>query len=199
MPLQIQDSRRQDSKGAKAAGLEYAFDRDNSKNHFMQQAVLCMTLEPGTRRFVIEGDECTIGTGSDCDIVIEEISVSRRHARIKRENQGWLLEDLDSTNGTRINDCRIEKSASFEPGDRLQFGNVRAELRLEDAAEFEVAAGQPDAPPPGPFVAWTRFLRRWPATGWHSSSLPSCPILSPGCAPCRSIRMLPVSSTVCRK
>lgn len=150
MPLQRQDSRRQDSEGAKAAGLEYAFDRDNLKNHFMQQAVLCMTLEPGTRRFVIEGDECTIGTGSDCDIVIEEISVSRRHARIKRENQGWLLEDLDSTNGTRINDCRIEKSASFEPGDRLQFGNVRAELRLEDAAEFEVAAGQPDAPAAGP-------------------------------------------------
>ncbi|NEZ05167.1 FHA domain-containing protein [Wenzhouxiangella sp. XN201] len=110
----------------------------------MQQAVLCMNLESGTRRFVIEGDECTIGTGADCDIVIEEISVSRRHACLKREPDGWLVQDLDSTNGTRINEQRIVGAEFFVTGDRLQFGNVRAEFRLEDAAEFEIAVGQPE-------------------------------------------------------
>jgi len=116
----------------------------------MQQAVLCMNLESGTRRFAIEGDECIIGTGGDCDIVIEEISVSRRHARLKRDPDGWRLEDLESTNATRINNRRIEGIESFMPGDRLQFGSIHAELRLEDAAEFEVAVGQPE---PGPAAA----------------------------------------------
>jgi len=137
------------AKGAKPSRLEYAQARDNQILQFMQQAVLCMALESGTRRFVIEGDECIIGTGSDCDIIIEEISVSRRHARLKRSPDGWMLEDLDSTNGTRINKRRIESAEPVAPGDRLQLGNVYAELCLEDAAEFEVAAGQPE---PGPVV-----------------------------------------------
>jgi DNA-binding NtrC family response regulator len=114
----------------------------------MQQAVLCMNLETGVRRFVIQGDECTVGTGQDCEIVIEEISVSRRHARIRRESREWIIEDLGSTNGTRINDLRTRGPQPFGPGDRLQFGNVLGELRLEDAAEHEVAAGRPE--PTGP-------------------------------------------------
>lgn len=106
-----------------------------------------MNLESGTRRFAIEGDDCIIGTGGDCDIVLEEISVSRRHARLKRGPDGWRLEDLGSTNATRINNRRVVGIESFLPGDRLQFGNVIAELRLEDAAEFEVAIGQPEPRP----------------------------------------------------
>ena len=54
----------------------------------------------------------------------------RRHARLKRDPDGWRLEDLESTNATRINNRRIEGIEALMPGDRLQFGNVRAELRL---------------------------------------------------------------------
>lgn len=116
----------------------------------MQQAVLCLIADSGTRRYVIEGDACTIGSCGDCEITVEEISISRRHARLERDGDHWLVEDLGSTNGTRINDERIGNAQRLKPGDRLQFGNVLAELRLEDAAEFEVAAGQPDTPSAGP-------------------------------------------------
>ncbi len=45
----------------------------------------------------------TIGRDGGCDLVLADLSVSRRHARLERDGDGWLLTDLRSTNGTRLN------------------------------------------------------------------------------------------------
>lgn len=45
----------------------------------------------------------TIGRDGGCDLVLTDLTVSRRHARLERDGAGWRLEDLGSTNGTRLN------------------------------------------------------------------------------------------------
>ena len=49
------------------------------------------------------GTSFTIGRVHDCDLRIENMSVSRLHARLNRSEDGWLLSDLGSHNGTRVN------------------------------------------------------------------------------------------------
>ncbi len=63
-----------------------------------------------------------IGRGPDCEIRIEDHSVSRRHACIHRGPRGFLAEDLESTNGTFVNDAPVE-TGSLKDGDYLRTGN----------------------------------------------------------------------------
>jgi len=62
------------------------------------------------KRWPLGGDEIVVGRGSDCDVQIDRDSVSRRHARMFRENGQWYVEDLGSTNGSYINDLPIQRS-----------------------------------------------------------------------------------------
>ncbi|MFL5329923.1 MAG: diguanylate cyclase [Gemmataceae bacterium] len=63
-----------------------------------------------------------IGRGDDCEIQIQEHSVSRRHARIECDEDGYTVEDLKSTNGTFIND-RPVTTAKLHDGEYLRVGN----------------------------------------------------------------------------
>lgn len=73
----------------------------------------------------------TIGRDGDCDLVLADLTVSRRHARLERDGTGWLLEDLDSTNGTRLNGWRVSSPVPVRPGDQVSFGT--ASFLLADA------------------------------------------------------------------
>lgn len=70
----------------------------------------------------------SIGRGDDCDLVLDEATVSRRHALLRRTPQGWDLRDLGSTNGTRVNGWRVERAA-LHPGDELALGVTRFIVR----------------------------------------------------------------------
>ena len=72
----------------------------------------------------VEGESFTIGRGEGCDLVLGDQTVSRRHAQLSRTSVGWLLSDLGSTNGTRVNGWRV-KQVRLRPGDRVQVGRVR--------------------------------------------------------------------------
>jgi pSer/pThr/pTyr-binding forkhead associated (FHA) protein len=50
--------------------------------------------------------------------------VSRRHAALRRDGDAWVVEDLGSKNGTRVNDVPVQGSAEVEPGDLLGLGGV---------------------------------------------------------------------------
>jgi hypothetical protein len=67
----------------------------------------------------------TIGRAPDCDCVIAEPSVSRRHASLRRAGERWLLRDLGSSNGTRVNGIRVTDEVEVRPGDQLNLGGVR--------------------------------------------------------------------------
>ena len=70
------------------------------------------------------GDTATIGRLPECEVMLDDPSVSRRHARIQRRGMGWFIEDLGSTNGVKVNGSRVGES-DLADGDRLQLGTVQ--------------------------------------------------------------------------
>lgn len=64
----------------------------------------------------VDGDRFLIGRGKHCDLMIDSAKVSREHAVIRREGDGWWIEDLGSSNGTWHERARIERRR-IEPGD----------------------------------------------------------------------------------
>jgi hypothetical protein len=72
--------------------------------------------------------ELSIGRDDDCDLVLDDATVSRRHALLRRTPEGWALRDLGSTNGTRVNGWRVDQTA-LRPGDELTLGVARFIVR----------------------------------------------------------------------
>ncbi|MFZ1997566.1 MAG: FHA domain-containing protein [Solirubrobacteraceae bacterium] len=68
-------------------------------------------------------DELLVGRHDACDVMVGHPSVSRRHARLSFRDGHWVLRDLDSTNGTRVNGKRVVR-CRLEPGDRLSLGSA---------------------------------------------------------------------------
>jgi hypothetical protein len=66
----------------------------------------------------------TIGRALACDFTLADLSVSRWHARLHMEGTEWLLSDLGSTNGTRLNGWRVTTGVPVKPGDQVTFGSV---------------------------------------------------------------------------
>ena len=73
------------------------------------------------QRWIIDQDRMVIGRGSDCDIVLPERQVSRQHAQIERDHDGYLLRDLGSKNSTCVNGQEVrDKSYRLKDGDEIQ-------------------------------------------------------------------------------
>jgi predicted component of type VI protein secretion system len=74
---------------------------------------------PGQRIFV-EHANFVIGRDEECDLVIADRQVSRRHARIRLEDSQYLLEDLGSKNGTFVNGQELARPQVLQDGDEIQ-------------------------------------------------------------------------------
>ncbi len=70
----------------------------------------------------------TIGRSPECDIQIDDPSVSTVHAALFHDGGQWYVEDFDSTNGTFAGARPVQGEAPIEDGDLVQFGRVRARL-----------------------------------------------------------------------
>ena len=79
----------------------------------------------------IDQDEIIIGRDSDNDIQIDNIAVSREHARIVRGPNYYFIEDLNSTNGTFVNGKKINKKYLIEH-DEISIGKHALQIALED-------------------------------------------------------------------
>jgi diguanylate cyclase (GGDEF)-like protein len=89
------------------------------------EAVLVVLYGPALgRRFLLGQNEQLIGRASECAISFDAESVSRRHARVFPHEGGYVLEDLGSTNGSFVNDVRLEPSRRLGNGDILRIGGV---------------------------------------------------------------------------
>jgi diguanylate cyclase (GGDEF)-like protein len=89
-------------------------------------ACLVLIYPTGTdlgRRFPLDGETLIIGRGSDCDIVVDLDSVSRRHAQLQRHEDEIVVSDLGSTNGTYVNETQV-KEQTLADGDQVKIGNA---------------------------------------------------------------------------
>jgi Protein of unknown function (DUF3662)/Inner membrane component of T3SS, cytoplasmic domain len=73
------------------------------------------------RRNVLSGDRVLVGRSRECDVVVSDPNVSRRHIELRRGDRGWTAIDLGSTNGMKINGRRVSQ-AQLDPGDRITIG-----------------------------------------------------------------------------
>ncbi len=89
------------------------------------------TTDGRTRRHPLTG-AVILGREPGCDILLDDLGTSRRHARIRREGDGYIVEDLGSKNGTVVNDSRCE-SAPLSDGDVVLLGAVRVRFVDEQA------------------------------------------------------------------
>ena len=80
--------------------------------------------------FRLDGYAVVIGRRESCDITLPDANMSRRHARLEPQKNGWLLTDLDSTNGTFVNGDRIIVK-KLEHGDSVKFGATMCAFKVD--------------------------------------------------------------------
>jgi hypothetical protein len=85
----------------------------------------------------------TIGRDMACDMVLPHPTVSRWHAGLKREDTGWVLDDLGSTNGTRLNGWRVRAAVPVRDGDLVSFGAATFVLGSLGSGPGRSGAGRP--------------------------------------------------------
>jgi len=97
-------------------------------------------IEWGLKRFPMSVGGYVIGRDPDTDIRIESATVSRRHARIVVSNDGAVLEDFGSKNGTYRNDTRVTEPVPLRNGDQIRLGSLRLlfNVRESDSTETQV-------------------------------------------------------------
>ena len=96
--------------------------------------------------FPMFGDEITIGRGGDNDLALDNLSVSRRHARVRRVGERLDVADLGSENGLKVDGEKVEQ-VTLGPGDEVGIGRYTLVFRLGPGA------GVPAPPPKRPAVA----------------------------------------------
>jgi hypothetical protein len=91
-----------------------------------------------TARLLVEGrteiigsNGAVLGRSRDSDVVLEDANVSRRHAEVRPSGGSWIVRDLGSTNGVKVNGRQIEGAQSLRPGDEIELGTCRIVFELE--------------------------------------------------------------------
>jgi predicted component of type VI protein secretion system len=124
-----------------------------------------MTEGGGARLFVLSGPDlgrsfplpsrATLGRSDECDVVLRDRSISRKHAVLTREGGRWHVEDQGSTNGISKDGTRARR-IELSDGDEFKLGDLLLRLRLGPVAseggeiEFDLGPGRPVAGPPAP-------------------------------------------------
>ena len=83
--------------------------------------------------FLLQFEVHVMGRGEEADLVVLDPEISRMHARFKRHEDHYIIEDLRSANGTWINDARVESRQLLLPGDRLRLGQTELIIRYSIA------------------------------------------------------------------
>ena len=96
------------------------------------QGMATLTMPDG-RRVVLEQDTVTLGRSPECELALADAGVSRRHAEVRRgPDNTWLVADLGSTNGTKVNGLRINGTRPLQNGDEITVGSTS--VRFEAVA-----------------------------------------------------------------
>ena len=129
----------------------------------------------------LDKDAVTVGRKADNDICIDNPAISGHHCRVSKEGGGWFIEDLESTNGTFVNEKRIKKSglhhndvvtiakhalvlineaeAAAEAGEPAPSADATMVITAEKQAELAASATQNSKPAADTKAGWLRVLQ----------------------------------------
>jgi hypothetical protein len=122
------------SQGDHGHTMVYSAQQQQAKSKKKPQARLVETraiVALDDRRYVLDGPTATLGRSKECECVINDPNISRKHAQLRRNNTGdWQVVDLHSTNGIKVNGRRVE-SARLAPGDEVTLGTTTLAFDIE--------------------------------------------------------------------
>ena len=106
--------------------------RTVSQSTAIASPVVVILLRGGIElaRFEIAGTPLTLGSANDCDVSIQHASVSRHHARVSLHGETVYIEDLGSTNGTRVNGQFVTGRQPLKSGNSLLLGEWGAGISI---------------------------------------------------------------------
>lgn len=130
----------QQTERASAAPLSSAVEprgeESSATDCFSSLRMVCISGKSSGEIFPIDSPMVRIGRGIDNHIVVSEADVSRYHARLVVRVEGLLIEDLDSKNGTFVNNQRMIKTQTITGGDRIRLGE-KLEFLLQNIHSTE--------------------------------------------------------------
>jgi hypothetical protein len=83
------------------------------------------------RTELVAAGGAVLGRSRDADIVVDDPNVSRKHAEVRPSGGSWIVRDLGSTNGVKVNGRRIQGPQSLRQGDVIELGTARVTFELE--------------------------------------------------------------------
>jgi len=115
-------------------------DEDRGRPDDIPPGAGLLVVEKGPNagsRYLIDQDLVRLGRDPEADILLDDVTVSRRHAEVRKASGGFAIHDDGSLNGTYLNRRRIEH-ATLHNGDEIQIGRFR--LVFHDSSVAEVSA-----------------------------------------------------------
>ena len=132
--------RTEESAGGEMDQGTATISADEARRHGLAREIVEVVL--GDEKHQLEGrGPWSVGRSQENDIVINDPNVSRRHARISRADNGFVVEDLGSTNGTMLDGAPIDRER-IEGGDELTFGQSTARFVRRIDSPGEVSGGR---------------------------------------------------------
>ena len=105
-----------------------------------------------SKEWVLGSGRLVMGRLPTCEISLNDANASRQHAELVKREDGWWLVDLDSTNGTFVNDSMV-KERRLGPGDRIQIGSSKLEFVTEQVPPAPQKAPPAAVPEPTQVVS----------------------------------------------
>jgi hypothetical protein len=129
------------NNGRKTGRTEITEDHpENTQKYFFNNSginseneLACLQIKEGpdkTKFFQLTQDKFVIGRDQDCDIVLSDSSISRRHAVLEKTGKLYVIRDLNSTNGTFINGVKITEKI-IQPEDEIKLGTTICYIRMD--------------------------------------------------------------------
>jgi len=104
---------------------------DSSRPHHVPPIMLSVTAGETRSQREFTTSDILIGRDSQCDLVLEDQTVSARHARLHFHHSQWWLEDLGSSNGTRLNELPLLQPAVLADADEFTCGGTNVVVGLQ--------------------------------------------------------------------